>query len=89
MTTQKPSVGRIVLVPTTALQLGPGGNNSADVAPAIITRVWNDGLVNVRVLLDGNDTLWKTSIPLHGGPDEYEAARDAGSTYGCYWPTRV
>lgn len=29
--------------------------------PAVIVRVWDGGLVNLHVLLDGNDTFWATS----------------------------
>jgi hypothetical protein len=52
----KPSVGRIVLVP-----IEPEMNNGATIAPAIITRVWNDTTVNLRVLADGQNLLWRTS----------------------------
>lgn len=49
---QKPTVGRIV-------HYVPGGNdpphNGAEVLPAIITRVWSDTCVNLRVF---NDGLW-------------------------------
>lgn len=51
-----PSVGRIVHV-----LMDPTMNNGADVAPAIITRVWSDTTVNLRVLADGDSTLWRTS----------------------------
>lgn len=51
-----------------------------DVFPMIITRVWNDGPdgeVNGQVLLDGNDTLWVTSVK-------------QGDEQGCWmWPERV
>lgn len=75
---QKPSVGRIVLV-----LVDPAINNGADVAPGIITRVWSDTCVNVRVLLDGEDTLWKTSIAL------FATAEEAAVGHSCYWPPRV
>jgi hypothetical protein len=38
---------------------------AGDVYPLIITRVWQNtpnGSVNGQVLLDGNDTLWVTSV---------------------------
>jgi hypothetical protein len=43
------------------------GNNvmEGDVFPMIITRVWgtkSDSAVNGQVFLDGNDTLWVTSV---------------------------
>ena len=53
----KPTLGRIVLVPA-----DPAVNNGADVAPAVITRVWNDEVVNVRVLLDSDAVQWRTSV---------------------------
>lgn len=83
--TQKPSIGRIVIVPSSAL-LPNESNNGGETAPAVITRVWSDNMVNVRVLLDGNETPWKTSITLHGSRAEYE---QAGGAFGCYWPERV
>ena len=87
---QKPSVGRIVIVPVTALSPTEKlDNNGAEVAPAVITRVWSDDLVNVRVLLDGGAMPWKTSVALFQTPEEYAEARDAGKAFGCYWPPRV
>jgi len=56
MPEQTPSVGRIVLVP-----IEPEMNNGSDVAPAIITRVWSDTTVNLRVLADSHNLLWRTS----------------------------
>jgi hypothetical protein len=54
---QTPSLGRIVLVP-----IEPEMNNGSPVAPAIITRVWSDTTVNLRVLADSqNPPLWRTS----------------------------
>jgi hypothetical protein len=53
---QKPSVGCIVLVP-----MHPTRNNGATVAPAIVTRVWSDECINVRVLADGDETEWRKS----------------------------
>lgn len=33
-----------------------------DVYPMMITRVWKDDSVNGQVFLDGNDTIWVTSV---------------------------
>lgn len=96
MTEQQPSVGRIVVaggVPVT-------DNNGTDIAPAVITRVWQGNHVNVRVLLDGNATLWWTSVPLFDSVEAFSAAQSewaqqmgaaaAGAQFhGVYWPTRV
>lgn len=83
---QKPSLGGIVLVNAAALGID---NNGGDQAPAVITRVWSDTLVNLRILADSGETPWKTSVLLFQTPEEYAEARDAGKTYGCYWPPRV
>ena len=39
-----------------------GGCNVMDKLPAIITAVWSDTCVNIRVICDGNLDLWKTSV---------------------------
>jgi hypothetical protein len=94
----KPSIGRIVHV-----FANPAQNNGADVAPAVITRVWNDQGVNVRVLLDGPDTPWLTSITLHETREEAQKAHDemvaawpedqrgsfAPLPFRAFWPERV
>lgn len=82
----QPSVGRIVLV-----KIDPTLNNGADVAPAIITRTWGADaqgveLVNVRVLRDGHEMDWKTSVKLYSTREEADAS---GNTFACYWPPRV
>ena len=75
----KPSLARFVLAP-----VDPAVNNGADVAPAVITRVWSDELVNVRVLLDSDEVLWKTSVTVCADED---TARAKG--HAVYWPPRV
>lgn len=47
-----------------------------DVYPLIITRVWSDEPtertpVNGQVLLDGNDTLWASSVEQGDGPGQW------------------
>ena len=91
-----PSVGRIVHV-----LVDPATNNGADAAPAIITRVFHDTMVNVRVLLDGSEqTPAKTSVSLHPDRAAVDAARaqlaaDRGvaladvTMHAAYWPARV
>lgn len=37
-----------------------------DIIPAMVTRVtrvWGGDVVNLKVMLDGNDTYWATSVP--------------------------
>lgn len=70
----------------------PRQNNGSDVAPALITRVWENELVNVRVLLDGPDVLWLTSIKLFGerpAEDDETVGRDTnGVQRAAFWPSR-
>jgi hypothetical protein len=73
----KPSVGRTVLV-----QTDPASNNGADVAPAVVSRVNDDGTVNVRVLNDWHSIDWRQNLEIHDKrPD------DAGNA--AWWPPRV
>ena len=98
--TPTPAVGRIVHV-----IVDPHQNNYCDVAPAIITRVWSDTCVNIRVLFDGppshvgdNRQHWQTSIMLYPDREALEAAHadrlerfgEGGSILGgAFWPPRV
>ncbi|MBT2508808.1 hypothetical protein J7I98_23560 [Streptomyces sp. ISL-98] len=75
----KPSVGRIVLV-----SMDPAMNNGAGVAPAVITRVWDDTTVNVHVLPDGHVTEWQTSATYVDSLDE-----ETGGLYRWTWPPRI
>lgn len=74
----KPSLGRVVLVPA-----DPAVNNGAEIAPAIITRVWTDEVINVRVLLDSDAVQWRTSV---GYVDSFD---DIETTHHWTWPPRV
>lgn len=74
----KPSVGRIVHV-----LVDPADNNGTDVAPAIITRVWSDSMVNVKVLLDATAEQWQTSVNLYS-----ERPTDPALTRAAWWPPR-
>lgn len=59
----KPTIGRIVIYyPTKEEQ--ELLNNYQKAAPAVITSVWSDTCVNLKVLHDGNFDRWKTSISL-------------------------
>lgn len=86
MTGQKPSVGRIVLVPA-----DPANNNGGELAAAIITRVWSDTKVNVRVVGDNNEVEWRTSVE-HADtlPSSTRQDWDAGRVPMVWaWPPRV
>lgn len=64
------SVGRIVAYTASDADAeaskAPGwtGNQitAGDVLPAVVVRVWSGGLVNLQVLVDGTDSLWRTSV---------------------------
>lgn len=53
---------------------------AGQVLPLIITRVWSEGCVNGQLLLDGNDTLWLTSVT---------EATDPQTEGRWAWPPRV
>jgi hypothetical protein len=77
----------------------PAGNNGTDEAVAVITRVWNDRLVNLRVLHDGPDTSWYASVHLYDTREEVDEARAgriadnehlAGTWWAAaYWPSHA
>ena len=70
-----PTVGRIVYYyPTKEEQ--ELMNNYQTVAPAIITAVWSDSCVNLKVMYDGNFNAWKTSV--------YQSLNKAPSSWN--WP---
>lgn len=94
-----PTIGRIVHV-----LMAPDSNNGSDVAPAVITRVWSDTCVNLRVLRDGypGPEEWLTSWSLHESREALEAQRaerqaalaatSPGLTvqlHGAFWPPHV
>ena len=59
----KPTIGRIVIYHCDKDEK-ENMNNQQETAPAIITAVWGDECVNLKVILDGENNLWKTSAPL-------------------------
>jgi len=75
----KPTIGRIVIYKLSDYDkerlkgMGSGNpNNGADEAPAIVVRAWSDTCVNLRVLIDGEQTLWVTSVLLGDGPSNWQ-----------------
>lgn len=92
-----PAVGQIVHV-----AVDPNEYSGADVAPAIITRVWSDDCINVHVMPDSSVTHWYTSVSLQpdrAAADAWQAKqREALVAAGhsgkllprvAYWPTRA
>lgn len=81
---QKPSVGRVMIAVGAAAR-----GNGADVAPAIVNRVWGDDCVNVTVLPDCAEPRSATSIKVH---EDEEAARTSlqnESMTALFWPPRI
>jgi hypothetical protein len=69
---QRPTVGRHVLYTPTAAERDEWAGNPiapGEQLPAVIVAVWSDECVNLRVLQDGPDVPWVTSVPL--GTGEY------------------
>lgn len=66
----KPAIGRIVHV-----LVDPNMNNGSGTAAAVITRVWSDTCVNLRVLRDNypGPEEWLTSYSLHESREALEA----------------
>jgi hypothetical protein len=60
----KPTIGRIVIFNMPDyLKNGVNGNKSEKL-PAIIVAVWSETTVNLKVLTDGLNDLWVTSVSL-------------------------
>lgn len=93
------TVGRIVHV-----LVDPASNNGSDIAPAIITRVFSDDLVNYRILLDANgEPVWRSSAKLCADEAaarfahaEWVKVANEGGIHGdrptgniAFWPARV
>jgi len=75
-----PSLCRFVIA-----RVDPTQNNGADVAPAVITRVWGPEMVNLRVFVDAPTMpLSKTSVKLFDSQEEAE-----GTELACWWPPKV
>ena len=75
MSTQAPSLGRVVIYRLTdaerASNLSPHGNNGAAECPATIVRVFSDTCVNLKLLNDGEGVPWRTSVLLGTGGGQW------------------
>lgn len=83
MSTQKPSIGRIVHYnphPNDLMVIQAMGGYSTAPAAAIITAVNSDTSVNLKVITDGPHDLWKPYVML---------AQESGEVYSWEWPPRT
>ena len=71
----------------------PRHNNGDDTAPAVVTRVWTDRMVSVRVFRDGPcspDCTDRATVLAYGSREEAEAApRDPGLRPSGAFPAAV
>lgn len=88
---QKPSPGRVIMAVG-----GSAASNGADVAPALITRVWPnenaaDGtwLINATVFPDYGDPVFATSTKLYDTEEQARANLPYPSSIAAYWPPRI
>lgn len=81
-----PTIGRIVHV------LGiPAESNGSTVAPAVVTRVWSNDLLNVTVFPDAAAPVPATSVRLFDNENDARAAsteREYPQTVA-FWPPRA
>lgn len=55
-----PTIGRIVIYKP-AISEKPQ-SNMAEELPAVIVRVWSEDCVNLKIINDGENDIWKTSV---------------------------
>lgn len=71
----KPTIGRIVIYNTTGLERSEMEQNPqcnvSEKLPAMITAVWSDDCVNLKVFLDGEGEIWKTSAQKGDDEDQW------------------
>jgi hypothetical protein len=68
---QQPSLGRVVIYTLTELDKTLFSNNGASECPATIVRVWDNGMVNLRLQNDGEGSPWRTSIHQGDQPGQW------------------
>lgn len=63
------------------------GTNGTREHPAIITRVWSDTCVNLRVFFDAGESGTRNSVTML--PALPEGTKDTSGTSGWKWPERT
>lgn len=64
-------------------------SNGTDVAPAVITRVWGETMVNATVFPDAAGVQAVTSVRLFADETEARGSLQNESMTALYWPTRT
>jgi len=58
----KPTIGRIVIFSMPDYLKVCVNGNKQDKLPAVIVAAWSDTVVNLKVITDGQNDLWVTSV---------------------------
>ncbi len=66
----RPTLGRIVIFHLDEKQSQVMNNNQPD-APAIVTAVWGDECVNLKIIHDGIHNSWRTSATMGDKPGQW------------------
>jgi hypothetical protein len=45
--------------------------NFAEQQPAIIVRAWTDTIVNLKIITDGPEDIWQTSVTMGDQPNQW------------------
>lgn len=67
----KPTIGRIVIFNMPDYLKNAVNGNKADKLPAIIVAIWSETAVNLKVITDGQNDLWVTSVSQGDGPNQW------------------
>lgn len=52
--------------------VGQTTEEAGNIFPMIVTLAWHNGMANGQVILDGNDSLWVTSVSEGDDPGEWQ-----------------
>lgn len=64
-------LGQIVLYSFADAETGQAWNNYAASCPAIVVRIWSNS-VNLKLIVDGPEDFWRTSISEGPGPGKFQ-----------------
>jgi len=67
----KPTIGRIVIFNMPDYLKNSVYGNKSDKLPAIIVAVWSETTVNLKVITDGQNDLWITSVSIGDDPNQW------------------